>query len=225
MIIDVANLTDEVTVLAEKIYIFKSGIENTKNFINELNSIDHNYLVDQDSSVTGEIEYPISPWIDWAANDDNTVLYGKQKTGRFNFDYNLRSLSKGHKQGIALCEQVKACASSLAKEYFKQLHITDIPHLPNVFDIKIYQVGALMGRHFDLHPFEGNTTILSAVMYLNDDYTGGELYFDKQDIKIKPSAGCVIFFPSTEDFTHASLEIISGQKECIPLFFYENPED
>jgi predicted 2-oxoglutarate/Fe(II)-dependent dioxygenase YbiX len=81
-----------------------------------------------------------------------------------------------------------------------------------------------MGRHFDLHPFEGNETILSAVIYLNDDYEGGELYFDQQDITIKPKAGSVIFFPSTPDFTHASLVVNSGQKEAIPLFFYKYPE-
>jgi hypothetical protein len=225
MIIDVKDLTDELTIVGEKIFIFKSPIKNTKNFINELNSIDSNYLINKISEDNENIEYPIGPWVEWLSNDNAGLSYGKQKTGRFNFDYNLGNLSKGHKQGIALCNQVKQCALGLSDEYFKTLEIYDVPHLPQVFDIKIYKVGALMGTHFDDHPFDGQETILSAVIYLNDDYEGGELYFDQQDIKIKPMAGCVIFFPSTKDFTHASLEITKGQKECIPLFFYKNPED
>ena len=224
MIIDVKDIPNKLTIVGEKIFIFKSPMTNTKNFINELNSIDNNYLVDKDENVTDNIQYPISPWVDWMSNDDGGLCYGKQKTGRFNFEKNLESLSKGHKEAVSLCAQVKQCALDLSDEYFKTLEIYKTPHLPNVFDIKIYKVGALMGTHFDDHPSDDQETILSAVIYLNDDYEGGELYFDQQDIKIKPMAGCVIFFPSTKDFTHASLEITKGQKECIPLFFYKNPE-
>jgi hypothetical protein len=225
MIINVKDLTEDLTILSEKILIFKKVMSNTENFIQELNSIDHNYSLDKSETVDPGSNYPISEWVDWAANDDSAEIYGKQKTGIFNFSEVYKDASRGHKQGVSLVNQVKQCADDLAKEYFKHLYIEDTPYLPNVFDIKIYQPGALMGRHYDLHPFAGNKTILSAVIYLNDDYEGGELYFDQQDIKIIPEAGCVIFFPSTDDFTHASLEIVSGQKECIPLFFYENPED
>lgn len=225
MIIDVKDLTEDLTILEEKIFIFKGVMSSTKTFIDELNAIDLNYEEDKNETINAGLNYPISEWVDWAANDDAGEIYGKQKTGIFNFNQEFKNASKGHKQAISLIGQIKQCADDLAKEYFKHLYITDTPYLPNVFDVKIYKPGALMGRHFDLFPQAGNKTILSAVIYLNDEYEGGELYFDQQDIRIKPEAGCVVFFPSTEDFTHASLEIISGQKECVPLFFYENPED
>jgi hypothetical protein len=224
MIIDVKDLTEDLTVLAEKILIFKKVISNSNKFISDLDSIDLQYSQDQTKVLEPGSTYPISKWEEWPANDGADLIYGKQKTGIFNFNEDYKDASKGHKEALDKILQVKQCADNLAKEYFKMLYIEDIPHLPNVFDIKVYNPGAEMGRHFDLHP-DDNKTILSAVIYLNDDYEGGELYFDQQDIKIKPEAGCVIFFPSTEDFTHASLEIKSGQKECIPLFFFEHPEE
>jgi len=223
MIIDVKDLTEDLTILSEKIFIFKKVMSNTEKFIEELNTIDLNYLEDIPADLNPVAHYPISEWIDWASNDGEDLIYGKQKTGIFNFDEENKNDSRGHKQAVSLISQVKQCADNLAAEYFKHLYITDTPHLPNVFDVKIYSVGAEMGRHFDLHPND-NKTILSAVIYLNDNYEGRELYFDQQHITIRPESGCVIFFPSTEDFTHASLEITSGQKECIPLFFFERPE-
>lgn len=36
---------------------------------------------------------------------------------------------------------------------------------------------------------------ISNLLYLNDDYLGGELYFPYHDIKIKPKAGMLISFP------------------------------
>jgi hypothetical protein len=224
MIINGSELTEELTKLADKIFIFNNVITNSQSMVPALDQIDQDYLIEQKDPNAVDIDYPISPWTPWLANDDDTFNYGKQKTARFDFDPASKDISKGHKDAISFCTQIKRCAKALSEEYFKHLHITDTPHLPNVFDIKVYNTGADMGRHFDLHPFEGNETILSAVIYLNDDYEGGELYFDQQDIKIKPKAGSVIFFPATADFTHASLEVTAGQKEAIPLFFYKYPE-
>ena len=224
MIINGSELTEELTILSDKIFIFNNVIINSQAIVSALDQIDKDYDVDQTDPVDDEDDYPISKWNLWTANDDLSFVYGKTKTGRFNFYYQSKNKSKGHKDGVSFCTQIQRCAKALSEEYFKHLYITDTPHLPNVFDIKVYDTGSDMGRHFDLHPHEENETILSAVIYLNDDYEGGELYFDQQDIKIKPKAGSVIFFPSTEDFTHTSLVVTKGQKEAIPLFFYKYPE-
>ena len=56
---------------------------------------------------------------------------------------------------------------------------------------------------------------LSSLFYLNDDYEGGELYFDKFNLKIKPKAGDLYLFPSTYLFSHASLPVTEGTKYSI----------
>lgn len=217
MNIDVKDLTEQVTVLGDKIYVYKDMILGAKNFIKELDLIDHGHIED------AEVNCPMGDWVDWTANDNENCLYGKQRTGHFDSKQPLKEMSRGHKKAVSMSNQIKQCAISLQKHYTGSLKITDPSYLPPVYDIKIYHVGADMGSHYDRYPHADNKTVLSGVIYLNDDYEGGELYFENQDIKIKPEAGSVIFFPSTEDFTHSSLIITEGQKECVPLFFYENP--
>jgi hypothetical protein len=56
---------------------------------------------------------------------------------------------------------------------------------------------------------------VSAVGYLNNDYIGGELNFDKLDFTYKPSSGDVVVFLSDEPYSHASLPVKSGIKYSV----------
>ena len=56
---------------------------------------------------------------------------------------------------------------------------------------------------------------ITANLYINDDYEGGELFFDKFNLKIKPKAGDLYLFPSSYLFSHASLPVTSGTKYSI----------
>ena len=56
------------------------------------------------------------------------------------------------------------------------------------------------------------TRDISIVGYLNDDFEGGETYFDRQDLKVKPEAGAVLVFPAYFTHPHESLPILKGQK-------------
>lgn len=42
----------------------------------------------------------------------------------------------------------------------------------------------------------------AVIMYINDDYTDGELFFRKLGLKIVPPAKSMIIFPSGEDYLH-----------------------
>jgi hypothetical protein len=81
------------------------------------------------------------------------------------------------------------------------------------------------GQHFGLHTDHGfsyNCTV-SSVMYLNDDYEGGELWFPFIDVTFKPSYGDIIFFPSTYIYAHASKAVTSGVKyAAVTMFDYND---
>jgi len=60
--------------------------------------------------------------------------------------------------------------------------------------------------HFDASEDNGvyNETITGAfVVYINDDFEGGELDFKYKPYVIKPKAGMLINIPVTEEYTHA----------------------
>jgi hypothetical protein len=73
------------------------------------------------------------------------------------------------------------------------------------------------GKHFNIHADHGPAyvTTVSVVAYLNDDYEGGELYFPRFDLTIKPKQGDVLVFPSTYIYEHASLPMKSGTKYSV----------
>jgi hypothetical protein len=75
------------------------------------------------------------------------------------------------------------------------------------------------GKYFKVHNDDGPyySCTVSAVFYLNDDYEGGELLFNRQGISFKPKAGDLVLFPSTFTYEHSSEPIISGNKYCVVI--------
>lgn len=74
------------------------------------------------------------------------------------------------------------------------------------------------GKHFNIHADHGpayNTTV-SAVVYINDDYEGGEIQFPRLDGYVhKPKVGDIAIFPSNYIYEHASLPMKKGTKYCV----------
>ena len=75
------------------------------------------------------------------------------------------------------------------------------------------------GKYFKVHADDGPyyTCTISSVVYLNDNYEGGEIYYPRHDLKIKPQAGDILINPSTFVYEHASLEVISGNKYAVVI--------
>lgn len=84
------------------------------------------------------------------------------------------------------------------------------------------------GTHFKIHADHGPTyvTTVSIVVYLNDDYEGGEIWFPRMDnLSIKPKAGDIVIFPSTYIYEHASQDMISGTKYSVVIMSDYNDRD
>ncbi len=92
-----------------------------------------------------------------------------------------------------------------------------------------YQQGQFYKRHVDnillssrfQEVSEGiPTRDISVVGYLNDDFEGGETYFDRQKIKVNPKAGAVAVFPAYFTHPHQSLPILSGTKYAFTSWLF-----
>jgi len=74
------------------------------------------------------------------------------------------------------------------------------------------------GTHFNIHADHGpayNCTV-SAVIYINDNYEGGEIQFPRLDNLVHtPKVGDIAVFPSNYIYEHASLPMKSGTKYCV----------
>lgn len=106
-----------------------------------------------------------------------------------------------------------------------------VDHYTQGYNIKLDYMEAINfvkygpGEHFYFHSDHGFSYVctVSTVTYLNDDYEGGELEFNKLGFKIKPEAGDIIVFPSTFIYSHASLPVTSGTKySAVTMFDYND---
>lgn len=75
--------------------------------------------------------------------------------------------------------------------------------------------------HLPAHQDQGvSTRVLSTVMYLNDNYDGGEIEFVNSKVKIKPEAGSIIFFPSNFLYVHEVYPITRGERYSMPHWYH-----
>lgn len=73
------------------------------------------------------------------------------------------------------------------------------------------------------HQDQGDSTrILSALLYLNDDYEGGEIEFPNSNVRFKPEAGSVIMFPSNFLYIHQVHPITKGTRYSLPNWYHNS---
>ena len=59
----------------------------------------------------------------------------------------------------------------------------------------------------------------SSIVYLNDDYEGGELYFTAQDRVLKPRRGMLVAFSAGYHHEHGVLKVTQGRRITMPAFY------
>lgn len=86
-----------------------------------------------------------------------------------------------------------------------------------------YKPGGFYAKHADSDNFDSSTqrwnrTIdrdLSLLIYLNDDYEGGTLWFENFNFRLRPKAGMAVLFPSDSRFVHEAEMLTRGQRYVI----------
>jgi hypothetical protein len=65
---------------------------------------------------------------------------------------------------------------------------------------------------------------VSALLYLNDDFEGGEIVFDAQQIEIRPEPGMLVAFPSSFEYPHEVRPVTRGRRISMPFWFTPDSE-
>lgn len=77
-----------------------------------------------------------------------------------------------------------------------------------------------MPPHFD---WAGNNMVrYGIVIYINDNYSGGEIYYPKLNITIKPKKGSMVIHPSTIQYMHGVKKVNYGTRYSMANFVIEN---
>jgi len=95
----------------------------------------------------------------------------------------------------------------------------------SAISIATWRVGDNQHPHIDKEDESGVPSLttplydFSSLIYINDDYIGGEIYFPNHGVEIKPDAGSLIFFPGDKNFPHGVKKILEGQRFTVPVFW------
>jgi len=119
-------------------------------------------------------------------------------------------VSETAKQIYDSCDKVVGSAIS---EYRKIFKINEEIKTAESYGLLRYRPNEKYNLHYD-----GGTETsraVSVLIYLNDDYEGGELEFPNFDIKIKPKAGTLVLFPSNYAYAHIAHPVKNGTKYVI----------
>ena len=75
--------------------------------------------------------------------------------------------------------------------------------------------GSGMHEHYDA----GRPNDIATLVYLNDDYLGGDIYFPEYDMSFKPEPGDLLCFPDNENYVHGVKPILDGIRYTTPRWF------
>jgi predicted 2-oxoglutarate/Fe(II)-dependent dioxygenase YbiX len=125
--------------------------------------------------------------------------------------------------------------NSLIKKFIEEKYLKDKGLVLNKFhwtrplELIRWQVGSSLAKHSDgpSDAAEFPLIKMGTLIYLNDDYEGGELVFNDYDIIIKPEPGDMIIFPN--HYMHEVLEVLpkgsNTRRHTMPTFYVIEIED
>lgn len=147
--------------------------------------------------------------------------WARSKTFNQNIDAEINeartSVSKSIEFKTELDQKLFELFSFSLTEYRKKYAIADVAN-DEGYQVLKYRPNEFYKRHVD--DSKHKRRVVSGIIYLNDDYEGGELHFPFLDYKLKPKANTAVLFPSNFCFEHEACPVISGTKYAAVTWFY-----
>jgi predicted 2-oxoglutarate/Fe(II)-dependent dioxygenase YbiX len=142
--------------------------------------------------------------------------YQTHDSGAIVKEERVKMLDSWIKKESVFYTAVKSCFEEVIVKYKTDFPLFTVARTTD-FRINKYDKGGFMSRHVDnIHHSHGQQygyPQVSALLYLNDDYVGGEFYV--ADKKFLPIKGSAIIFPSNFMFPHEAKPVTKGTRWSI----------
>jgi hypothetical protein len=112
---------------------------------------------------------------------------------------------------------IQSCQDAVKKVF-------EVSVVPTTLHGQKWGVGGFAVPHSDSSDLDGNLTPFQTnkyvgILYLTDDYSGGELYFPEHEIDIKAKAYSFCVFPGGIENIHGVREVTSGTRHTMISFW------
>jgi len=194
---------------------YKNIIADPEKIIDAVNDIDERYIRGDHAGHHTDVQ----PWSPWTYGD---LHFNDQKF--FPDPKNLSPEDYYYKEMFEITTKVYGALDTGLEHYSTQIYPFAEQNIKNRED-SVNLLRYVKSGHLPAHQDQGvSTRVLSSVIYLNDNYEGGEIEFINSKVKIKPEAGSIIFFPSNFLYVHEVYPITNGTRYSMP-HWYHNRKD
>lgn len=138
---------------------------------------------------------------------DSLLLFTAQ--GNFVESHPGNIIQELHEEALKITDKINKRVISYFENAQAYIPITNIRRL---------QEGESMKSHADRDPNTKDTIVFGVVIYLNDDFTGGELRYPDLDIEIKPTRATMLVHKS--ELQHEVLPVLSGTRYSMTTFIF-----
>jgi hypothetical protein len=95
-------------------------------------------------------------------------------------------------------------------------------HLSGLATIQRMQPGVELKSHTDQNT--DPSIRYATIIYINDDYVDGELFFPNLDIKLKPKPGTMLIFPGNKEYDHGVKHVGEGPTRYVLVGFIKEKD-
>ena len=196
---------------------YKNVIKDPAQLIKDIESLDAKYIAEGGSEKTS-----VKPWIAWTYGvGDDKLMFCWQKFIPQVKDIRESDIYKDEQ--INISSQLFGALDDTLKHYSTELY----PFAEKNIKSREHTMHLLRyddSGHLPAHQDQGvSSRVLSVLLYLNDDYEGGEIEFRHSGIKFKPEAGSVLFFPSNFLYVHEVYPVTKGPRYALPNWYHNVP--
>jgi len=207
--------------LGDGLVYYRNIIEDPYKIIEDIESLNDRVVKDIADGVKDAEHGVAKPWHNWDhAHGDMTLHFCKQRWLPRSAD--MRKEGMYYDEYSSISDRLFSALDSSFNHYSKEVYpyaARSIKGTEDNMSILKYETAGYLPAHTD-HGSSSRT--LSVVMYLNDDYVGGEITFPHvgNGITIKPEAGSAIFFPSMFVYVHEVAAVTSGTRYALPNWYH-----
>lgn len=196
---------------------YKNIIKDPALLIKQIEDLDKQYLDDNTPLKTS-----VKPWVAWTYGEgEDKQMFCWQKFIPQVKDISPEDIYRDDQVNIS--SQLFGALEDTMKHYSTQLYPfaeKNIKSREHTMHLLRYDSSG----HLPAHQDQGiSSRILSVLLYLNDDYEGGEIEFRHSGIKFKPEAGSVLFFPSNFLYVHEVYPVTKGPRYALPNWYHNIP--
>lgn len=201
----------EYEILDLGLVLYKNAIPEPQSIIDLIEDVDKRFVANEHKGSKTIVE-------EWSAWTYGELIFNYQKF--FPEVHNVPENDYYAREMIEIADVLYSSLNNAFKHYTTQIYpfaANNIKSREKTIHLLKYGVSG----HLPAHQDQGiSSRVLSSVMYLNDDYEGGEIEFVNSEVKIKPKAGSIIFFPSNFLYVHEVHPITSGFRYAMPHWYH-----